>query len=82
MCFIKKLLMENKTLKVLKLGGDDICNAGAITILEGMKHNNTLTSLSVFMCRLSFIQKGTIHANASCVHVHVCLIRGRKRWNT
>ena len=65
--------MENKILKRLMMGGDNICNHGAITILEGMKHNSTLISLGIFWCGLSFAQKGTNYPFGSHIYIHIVL---------
>ena len=51
---IKTLLMENKKLQVLNIGGNQIGNEGVAAVCEPLyNYNTTLTELRMFNCGIS-----------------------------
>jgi len=50
---IKTLLMENKKLKVLSIGRNQIGNEGVAAVCEGLYNNTNLTKLRIDYCGLS-----------------------------
>ena len=51
---IKTLLMENKKLQVLNIGGDQIGNEGVAAVCEPLyNYNTTLTKLMMSYCGIS-----------------------------
>ena len=50
---IKTLLMENKKLQVLNIGGNKISNEGVAAICEVLHHNTNVTELRMSRCGLS-----------------------------
>ena len=51
--YIKKMLMENKYLEHLNIGGNNIGDDGTKDVMEGIQHNGTLTELSLHRCEIS-----------------------------
>ena len=51
--YIKKMLMKNKKLQYLDIGGNKIDDDGVRHVTEGLQHNDTLTGLSLCNCEIS-----------------------------
>ena len=50
---IKTLLMENKKLEILNIGGNQIGNQGVSAVCEGLHNNTNLTKLMMGGCGIS-----------------------------
>jgi len=51
--YFKKMLMENKKLQHLNIGGNEIGDDGVRHVTEGLQKNNTLTKLLLWGCEIS-----------------------------
>ena len=51
--YIKEMLMENKKLRHLNIGGNNIGDDGVSHITEGLQQNYTLTELMLVNCEIS-----------------------------
>ena len=47
------MLMVNRTLKHLDIGGNEIQDDGVRDIMEGLEQNDTLTDMELFSCKMS-----------------------------
>ena len=47
------MLMVNRTLKHLDIGGNNIADDGTKDVMEGFQHNGTLTKLGLQYCEIS-----------------------------
>ena len=47
------MLMENKNLIQLNIGGNDISDDGVMHVTEGLQQNDTLTKLWLHNCMIS-----------------------------
>ena len=47
------MLMENKKLQHLDIGGNEICNDGVKYVAEGIQQNDTVTELILQYCLIS-----------------------------
>ena len=54
------MLMENKTLTHLDIGGNTISDDGVRHVTEGLQQNNTLTELWLYDCEIS-VQGSQLH---------------------
>ena len=51
--YIKEMLIENKKLQYLHIGGSKIGNDGVSHIAEGLQQNDSLTKLMLHYCQIS-----------------------------
>ena len=47
------MLMVNKYLEHLNIGGNNIGDDGTKDVMEGIQHNGTLTQLRLYHCEIS-----------------------------
>ena len=47
------MLMENRYLEHLSIGGNNIGHDGTKDVMEGIQHNGSLTELTLFDCKIS-----------------------------
>ena len=51
--YIKKMLMNNKKLKILNISHNKLGDDGARHVTEGLQQNDTLTELDIHNCKIS-----------------------------
>ena len=51
--YINNMLIENKKLQLLDIGGNEIGDDGVRHVTEGLQQNDTLTELLLYNCKMS-----------------------------